>query len=413
MKKNGEKRISNVLLISFFSMLTPMILATGVFGSSSYLAVLYMIGYAILLFSFFMLFVTSNMKISMNSMVIFLLYAVILTLPVINDVVKGISIDYYDPLNAVIKALNFFIFYVLLRNMRIGREGLYRFARGLVLFSVLVCLFSVVFEFKEILSIRTTTNTNVLKISSIFSNRNQYSAFLVIALISNLYAYMLKPKKSNILIMGLQLLCILTTFSRAALFSSIIILGLMFLQMKNVQKKTMIIVMGGIIGLGVLVTTGALDYFLKNYVRLEQSGDSGRFNLWRYAWDVAKENLFTGVGFYTGVDIARARGMKLTQFHNMFFDLLVNGGIPEVTFIIGLLFTTYRRCVKHCCDNKVVAVYRAAFVAFVFYAFFESISVLALSYGDTMYSIFFISLPLLMANLEQDDGKNEMIESKA
>lgn len=32
--------------------------------------------------------------------------------------------------------------------------------------------------------------------------------------------------------------------------------------------------------------------------------DSGRVRIWGYAWDIAKDHFITGVGFYTGVDLA-------------------------------------------------------------------------------------------------------------
>lgn len=180
----------------------------------------------------------------------------------------------------------------------------------------------------------------------------------------------------------------------------------MVLQMKNDKKKMTVIFATFIIGIGILFTMGVFDYFIRNYIRWEQSGDSGRFNLWRYAWDIAKNNFFTGVGFYTGVDIAVSRGMKLTQFHNMFFDLLVDGGVFEVLFIIGLFYSIYKRCSRRCVNRQLLAVYRASFVAFVFYACFESISILALAYSDTMYSIFYVSLPLLISNIKQEDNKH-------
>lgn len=404
MKSRTENRILNALLISLLSMLIPMLLATRVFGTSSYLSLLYMIGYVVHIISVFYVFSGSPVWISKNAVVMLMLYLVIQFFPLINDIVKGIPINYYDPINSIVKVINFILFYVLMENIKIDKDTLLWFMRCIVFLSVVACVYSIIFEFDDILSIRTITNTNVLKIRSFFSNRNQYSAFLVIAFISNLYSYQLQKTKSSVFIFVLQVFCILTTFSRAALFSALIIICLMLLQMRNAKKKVITLSVIFIIGIGVLFTTGVFDYFVENYIRWGQSADSGRFVLWKHAWEIAKNNFFSGVGFYTGVDIAVSNGMGLTQFHNMFFDLLVGGGVLEVLFIIGLLLNIYVHCLKKCMNKQLLSVYRASFVAFIFYACFESLSILALSYSDNMYSIFYISLPLLLSNIKHEES---------
>ena len=408
MRSKKGNQVASALLVSLLSMLIPMILATRVLKSALHLSLLYMVGYTILIVSILVSCDRESIQIDRNSISALILYVIVLILPLVNDIVQGVTINFYDPINSLIKIVNFFIFYMLIENIEVNKEAVYRFVRAVVILSVIACLFSIFFEFDEILSIRYVSNTNTLRIRSFFSNRNQYAAFLVIGLIANLYSYQLKKQKRNILIFILQILCILSTFSRAALFSSIIIIALMVLQMRDTKKKIALLLLALIIGVGFVFTTGVFDYFIKNYIRWSQGVDSGRFILWKYAWDTAKINLFTGVGFYTGVDIAISNGMGLDQFHNMFFDLLVDGGIFEVFFIIGMFYSVYRRCSQKCVDMRLLAVYRASFAAFIFHACFESLSVFALSYSDTMYSIFFVSLPLLLSKV-----KGETPETKA
>ena len=195
MRSRADNRILNSLLISMFSMLIPMILATRVLRASSYLSILYMIGYGVLLVSVLMATLGSTVQINKTSMLLLMLYVAVLILPLINDMIRGIHINYYDPINSIVKVVNFFVFCVLMKNVRISKDALYRFMRIVVILSVFVCVYSVVFEFKEILSIRYVVNTNALKIRSVFSNRNQYAAFLIIALTANLYSYQLKKQK--------------------------------------------------------------------------------------------------------------------------------------------------------------------------------------------------------------------------
>ena len=330
MKNRIERKYTWALLFALFGMMAPMIIATKFFGSMSYLAVLYMVGFMIQFAAMFYDMRLHAVWTTSNALITLGIYAVILVLPILNNLIKGIAINIYDPLNSIIKLVNFFLFYLAMQHVALHEKTLYRFMRIVVVFSVIVCLYSFVFEFREILSIPSTKNTNVLKISSFFSNRNQYSAFLVIAFIANLYCHQLRKTKLGWLAFALQIFGILTSFSRAALLSVLIIVALMFLQGKLTKRKVIFVMFAAVAGVAVLMFTNILSYVLANYVRLDNSADSGRFDLWKRAWDVAKDSLLTGVGFYTGVDIAIERGMELTQFHNMFCDLLFDGGLIEV-----------------------------------------------------------------------------------
>ncbi len=408
MRNRFEQKYAWALLLALFGMMAPMIIATRVFGSMSYLAVLYMVGFAVQVLAMFYDMRLHSFWTSGNALITMGIYALLLVLPILNNLIKGISINIYDPLNSIIKLVNFYLFYLAMQRISLQEKTIYRFMRVVVAISVLICLYSLVFEFREILSIPSTKNTNVLKISSIFSNRNQYSAFLVIAFVANLYCHQLRRSKLGWIAFALQLFGILTSFSRAALLSILIIVALMFLQGKLTQRKVILLLFAAAAGVALLLFTNIFNYILANYVRLENSADSGRFDLWRRAWDVAKDHLFTGVGFYTGVDIAIANGMELTQFHNMFCDLLVDGGVFEVLFILIVMFAVYRRCVKNCKNRRLVAVYRASFFAFAVHACVESLSLFALSYSDTMYTIFYVALPILLSNLKEKEAQPKL-----
>jgi hypothetical protein len=396
-----KKNISSALLISVFAMLLPMVLATRVLNSNSYLIPLYAVGFLIQFSTMIFAFSSGKFVVSKNTLSLLCLYFIVLALPLLNDVLFSIPINYFDPINSLIKLANFVLFYVIIQNVSIDENHIARFMKVIVLVSMAACLFSLITEYHDILSIKTITNTNTLKIRSFFSNRNQYASFLVVAFVANVYLNQISKQRLCVITFALQIICILTTFSRSAFFCVIIIALLMLLQNKQAKNKTVIIVMVLIIACGIIFTTGIFDYILKNYVRWEASADSGRFTLWKYAWEIAKENLFTGVGFYTGADIAVSRGMGLTQFHSMFFDILVDGGICEVVFVVSVVFSVCKRCISRCPNRRLSAVYLSSLVAFVFHSCFESLSLFALSYADTLYTIFYISVPILLSNIEQ------------
>ena len=396
-----QKRMSTALAVALFSMLAPMIIATRLFHSMTYLVPLYAIGFIVqfLVLSYTM----SPFAPNENALAIFALYFLFLTLPLINNLILGISINLYDPINSAIKLINFFLFFVIMQSVKIDELEFAKFMKIIVTFSIIACLYSLFFEYNELLSIRHITNTNLLNIRSFFSNRNQYSSFLVVAFVANIYLNQIKKQQFRFFYFALQIFCILTTFSRSAFFCVLIISFLMLFLNQHTKTKTILLIMFILILLGIAFTTGVINYVLKNYIRWDVSADSGRFALWKYAWDIAKNNLFTGVGFYAGVDIAQSRGMSLTQFHNMFFDLLVDGGMLEVFFIVSILYYVYKRCRLGCQNSRLSMVYVASLVSFLFHACFESLSIFALSYSDTLYTIFYISVPILLSNMEPTD----------
>lgn len=399
MRIKQGKNFSTALAVALFSMLAPMIIATRLLHSTSYLVPFYAIGFIIQFVA--LTLVMLPFVLNKKFLPLFVLYFFILLLPIINDLISGIYINYFDPINSAIKLINFFMFFAIMQSVKINELEFARFMKIIVIFSIIACIYSLIFEYRDILSIRSVINTNTLNVRSFFSNRNQYSAFLIVAFTANNYLNQIEKHRFRMIIFALQIFCILTTFSRSAFFCMVIISLFMLLQNKNAKTKTILLILIFVIGLGVAFTTGVFDYMLSNYVRWNESADSGRFTLWKYAWDIAKDNLITGVGFYTGVDIAMSNGMELTQFHNMFFDLLVDGGILEVVFIVSILHYVYKRCRLNCQNKRLSMVYVASLIAFLFHACFESLSIFALSYSDTLYTIFYISVPILLSNMDK------------
>ena len=78
-------------------------------------------------------------------------------------------------------------------------------------------------------------------------------------------------------------------------------------------------------------------------------------------------------------------------------------------FILIVMVTVYLQCAKKCRNKKLVGVYRASLLAFAVHACVESLSLFALSYSDTMYTIFYVALPILLVNLkDKEEEKPEL-----
>lgn len=392
-------KIENALIISICSMLIPMVVATRILNSSSALIPLYALGYIISFISIIRaVSIDGKIKMKYSSLNLVIFYFIILLIPILYDLFIGIKFNYFDLINIFIKGSNMFLFITVMESIKFDEESFLKVMKAIIILSLIACLFSFITEYKDILSIKGISNSNSIKIRSFFSNRNQYSAFLIVSFVANLYVSQIKKSRYCYFVYIVQIIGILTTFSRAAFFSILIIAFCMLIQSKNKSLKLLLLILIFIILIAALLGSELIQYISQNYIRMDSSADSGRFDLWNYAWNISKENLFLGVGFYTGVDIAISRGMELTQFHSMFFDTLVDGGILEVIFILYIFIFVYRKC-RRCKNYKLVKVYRAALIAFIFHSTVESLSVFALSYSDMLYTIFYISIPIIISNI--------------
>jgi len=389
-----------------------MIIAMHVLNNTAYLAPLYAVAFVAQFIVLFFALSRNKATILKSSSGLIAIYAVILLIPLGRNLIVGIQTNIYDYFSLVIKCVNFTMYYLLMQNICIKRESVSRFMRIIVVISIIACVYSLIADRRIILSIGSVSNTYAVNVRGFFANRNQFSSFLLTALLANCYLYIdAGSRKLNILAFTLQILCIAITFSRGALFSIIIVFGLLFLQTRKGYKKILFAIFAVLLCFVVAMGSGLLDFITKNYVRISDL-DSGRVTLWKYAWGIAKDNYFAGVGFYTGADIAMADGMLNTQFHSMYMDLLVGGGVFELCFVMATLFSVYKKCVRKCSDKRYVLVFRAAFLVFLLRAGIESLSVFSLGYADTLYSIFYISMPILIANMRIPVEHSISLESR-
>jgi hypothetical protein len=105
----------------------------------------------------------------------------------------------------------------------------------------------------------------------------------------------------------------------------------------------------------ILGTLGILDLFQKLPWGsiFYQASISYRGDYWRAAWKTALDNPFFGVGFDGFInhyrlyrdDVAISRSnseVRVDSAHNIFLDLLINGGFPLLIIYLGIIiYTTY------------------------------------------------------------------------
>ena len=275
----------------------------------------------------------------------------------------------------------------------------------ITIFSLVACIYNILFNWIEIVNLRYITSSYDVDLRSFFTNRNQFAAFLFISLVAN--CYICSEKKvtvRHICIFILQIFNLVLTMSRGGILACSIFLFILFLQ--NVRKFKVFITTTSIclITICIIVTNNEFMNFINNNIFRINKGTTGRTDIWRMGINIAmNNNIISGVGFYTGLQIAKPMGFRYSQFHSLFVDAIVGGGFIELMFLVCIMFYITRRCLKLCMDTKYKKIYRASIIAMWILGVFESVSFFSIGYVDTLYTIFFITIPLLLSNLSIDE----------
>lgn len=137
-------------------------------------------------------------------------------------------------------------------------------------------------------------------------------------------------------------------------------------------------------------------------MRFERIKDlSGRTEIWKRGMNLIFENpinLLFGIGRFEGTEILKFEKKTFTQFHNIYIDSLVTGGIMELCFIVYIYSFVIRKILKSDIDKKYKKLYIIMFITYAIYICFESFGRFSIGCSDTLCLIFFVTIPLLHAN---------------
>ena len=114
-------------------------------------------------------------------------------------------------------------------------------------------------------------------------------------------------------------------------------------------------------------------------------------------------NLISGVGYFTGLEIAQFKGFVFDQFHSIYIDSLVSGGFIELIMLTSLLIFMLVKVISSNLDKNLKSIYISSLIGIMFLGVFESVSFFSIGFVDSLYTIFFISLPLLLINSETEN----------
>lgn len=351
-----------------------------------------------------------NHDIRLEYIMMSLIYLYILSLTVISNIFMEINIELFDLINVFAKAITLFLFFSLPKNINLKKETLFKFYQYMIILGIVACIYNMIVNFNSILHFFSINSSYELSLKSFFSNRNQFGSFLFIEL-TLIEAYKNKSKNVNIFLYfcsALFLVNLVLTMSRGAILATAVFFIYVFLNQRGKLLLKVLSLALFIYGTTmVLMSNNSLFMFIRNMIIRPESGTTGRSGIWLIGLSVLAENNFiVGLGLNTALRIAKTKGLLLEQFHSFYIELLLNGGILELLFTAVVIISV----IKYLAVNNAAKVDKniiyARLLGFLSLGVFESVSLFSIGYVDVFFSIFIITLPILISN----SGKSEKSE---
>lgn len=312
----------------------------------------------------------------------------------------GIQINNFDYINVFVRFISILLFVCIPTQFSVSRKGLDKFMFSILMLGLIACVYNMIVNFNGILGIANINNPYAVNFKSFFTNRNSFGQFLFFCVIANTYLYI--TKKSifywvSYLILGINIFATLSRTVTASVCIFILIFFLLYFR-KKVLTQIMIFI-SGVFLFFILYSNPQVNNFIVNIFMREEAGTSGRSTIWETGFQILNQSSWTfGIGYLTSTSWIETMGFP-NEFHNFYIETLVGGGIIDLLlhliifiFILHKVMTIYKN------DKITGSIYFAAFLALLFYLFFESASFVSMGYVDSIFRIFFITIPLLYAN---------------
>ncbi|WP_156887533.1 O-antigen ligase family protein [Propionicicella superfundia] len=307
------------------------------------------------------------------------------------------SFDVLDLVALAGKVVGVLLFAGVASRMRVGIRGLRPFLLVFLATSIVACLYNLVAfgdQFGRLLSVSSSYQ---LDFRGFFANRNQFGHFLFLSLVAHeLLLCRRRVRIRNVVLGLLHVVSLLLTMSRGSLLGAFVFLSAMAVRGSRLSRS-LLLLCGAAALVGWAALPQSLFAELAEVVFRPDSGLAGRDDAWSHGIQVwLGTNVFFGVGSFRGVALAQAGGMSVSEFHSFFLETLVSGGLAELALVLLVLGVAWRSLKGSTADRSFVGIYGSAFLALVLLASVESVSFFTVGFVGTVFTVFFVSIPLLV-----------------
>lgn len=344
-----------------------------------------------------------------NNIVILSTISLILLIVQIKNVIN-VEYKIMDFANIACQFVNILLLFIAIINIKSEEKFILYFMNAMVIFGILACINNVILYFDEILqTLGLQEGEFIVNIKSFFANRNQFAFFMYVAIIADLFMILKENKLTHKFILILFFVNLFFTMSRTGILAVGIFVFIYFLTIDIINKKTkfILLLLGIICLIGIIYVINEVNpSLIQKLGRFDRIKDlSGRTDIWARGINLLKENpinMLFGVGRFQGAEILKFEKKSFSQFHNIYIDSLITGGIMQLIFVLYIYSFVVRKVFKSEMDKKYKKLYLAMFITFAIYICFESFGRFSIGSSDTLCLIFFVTIPLLHANSFKD-----------
>ncbi len=394
-----------VILINYIPLILPNMISKDSNGVGTLpMAICFGIECVLLVLTFYKnIEITKNMK---KNIIALSIISLLLFCVQIKNFVIG-KYQLLDLFNIACLFINVLLLFICMIDFKVDENKINVFMKLIVFMGIISCINNMILYFNEILqTLGITKISGAINMKSFFANRNQFAFFLYVTIIANIYVILIQ--KNNLIYKFLMILFLVNLFfsmSRTGMLVVGIFFVLYFIFCDKVKTKTKIItlILCAILGVIVLAIMLKINPELLKYVgRFDRIKDlSGRTDIWERGITLLLQspiNLIFGVGRFQATELLVFKTKSFSQFHNIYIDTLVTGGIMLLTYILWIYYFVMKKIKESNMDKKYKTLYKAMFITFAIYICFESFGRFSIGCSDTLCLIFFISIPLLHAN---------------
>lgn len=408
----GERQIVYALFAALLISLAPVVVSFGLLGGAGPYAL--MVQAAWILQIVVLLVALRSQKLPLGFVALVFLMAVIQGLSLIWGAAQGNPTEIWDVANILVRLASQIVMFGMFYYVVITERMFLLFMKSFVAVAIIACLYNLGVNYDSLHLFGTVAASHGVSFSSFFANRNQFGSFLFLAIVALAY-YTAKRRFSilQFLVYALLFVNVVLSLSRAAIGGAVIFLLIILLvNAFRSPLRVAALILGAIAGAVVVVMSSGWLSGMTSYVFRPEAGASGRDIIWEHGLQLWLENPLTGVGMFTGVSMI-GPDFGFDQFHSLYVDLLVDTGILGLIFVLALVAVAHGRMFSNRSANRYRSVGFAALVGLVVLTLFESVGFFTASYAATVFTIFFISIPLLLGNMRPNESRGLKISTPA
>ena len=256
----------------------------------------------------------------------------------------------------------FLLIYFLITNMYIGKSSIYRAFKILIVCATFVSIVGVLNKgiINEAVVDMSMFENMPPRVSVFLNNANMLGAYLVIIFPLTL-GQMIVSKRTISKVMyfiaaGFIFACIVLTGSRGA-WVGVVVSSVVFLLVYNFKNIWLLLLVGGSVPFWYNLIPSVIINRISTIFTFADSSAQMRLDIWKGAWNMAKDNLFTGIGigeraFKTVYgNYALPGAESAVHSHSLLLQILVDIGIVGVIIFVIIMFMYSQKCfveVKQC-----------------------------------------------------------------